>query len=624
MSPNRGRLAGMAWGLGLAALALPAAAWAQGPAERTGPLSAPPSLPAYARPTPAAAPGPDASVGAAPSGEPEALTALHVAEASAGTAIPPRAWSPPQEPAANLRLDHRPGQPLDADWVRAQFEVNGLPGPDAGVSRALALTQLINRGFLSAGFINSGLVVRPGARPGVLELALVYGGLVPPAQGAPAIGVTWVGGQARGLDGAYVRDRLPSAAGRPLSGVDLERDFRLLAEDAAIRTVNADLRPGSRPGEASLTLSIYPQDRADLYVVAANSRSPSVGGERGAVGGLVRNLASAGDVFSGEVGVTRGLQDAALSYARPFLSPRNTIAVRAALNDAAVIAHPLVPLDIRAHDRSVELGLTRKLFDTPLLPADQPGRWLAARTVSAGILLTRRVSKTYLQDQPFSFAPGSVNGRSDYTALRLTGDYLVRSVDQVFAVSLTASRGLEGSGSDVPGSPAPRPGFDVLLAQVNYARRLSSGGLELRARLSGQIADSILYSGERFSAGGETTVRGYRENLILADNGLIGSVELARPVRLSRVQGGDGRFDWGAFNLAVFVDAAAMRNVHPPQPQRPIASLGLSLAWIPSDVVSAQLTYGVELAKAQLSGDKDIQDHGLAFRLTMHPLRIRR
>lgn len=87
--------------------------------------------------------------------------------------------------------------------------------------------------------------------------------------------------------------------------------------------------------------------------------------------------------------------------------------------------------------------------------------------------------------------------RSARTALRLTGDYVVRGVDQVFAISLTATRGLDGSRSDVPGVEDPKQHFTAVLAQVNYARRLSKQGLELRARLSGQFADSVLYAGAR-------------------------------------------------------------------------------------------------------------------------------
>lgn len=553
------------------------------------------------------------------------LTEIHIAvKGAAGNPQPPRAWRPPEEAAANLRLEHQLGQKLDEAWVRRQFELNGLAAPGASVSRALALVQLVNRAFLSAGFLNSGLVVRGSGSPGVLELRLIYGGLVSAGDGQAPLSVEWVGDRARGLNLNYLRDRLPSASRRPLSGVDLERDFRLLAEDPAIRTLNADLRPGSRPGEASLVLGVYPQDRYDLYATVANNRSPSVGGERAALGGSIRNLLAAGDLVSADVGRTEGLDDVTFGYTVPFLSPKAMLSIRAAMNNAAVTSAPLLPLDITARDRSAEIGLTRKFIDAPLLPLADASGWAPARTLTGGVLVARRISKTFLQDMPFSFSAGSVDGRTEYTAVRLIGDYLVRSVSQVFAVSMTATRGLDGAGSDLPGLTSPKQGFDALLVQVNYARRLSAKGLELRARLSGQIADSVLYSGERFSAGGQTTVRGYRENSILADNGLVGSVELARPVRLSPPQGEGKRFDWGAFNVSVFSDAAVMRNHTPPQPDKAIYSVGASVAWVPSDAFSAQATYAAALAKAPFSGPRDIQDHGFSFRVTLRPLRLLR
>src|SRR6185437_14487239 len=119
-------------------------------------------------------------------------------------------------------------------------------------------------------------------------------------------------------------------------------------------------------------------------------------------------------------------------------------------------------------------------------------------------------------------------GRAEYTVLRFTGDYLSRNVDQVFAASLTASVGLEGTRSDLVQLRNPSPHFTTVLAQVNYSRRLAANGLELRLRLGGQWTGDVLYSGERFSAGGESTVRGFRENLLLADRGAVGSVELAQ------------------------------------------------------------------------------------------------
>ncbi len=54
-------------------------------------------------------------------------------------------------------------------------------------------------------------------------------------------------------------------------------------------------------------------------------------------------------------------------------------------------------------------------------------------------------------------------------------------------------------------------------------------GIELFSRVSAQYADSPLISNEQFSIGGATTVRGYFESQVLADHGVIGSLEIYSP-----------------------------------------------------------------------------------------------
>jgi hemolysin activation/secretion protein len=584
---------------------------------RTGPEAAPPPLPPYARPeaparpeTPPSLPGPVDS-GAAP------VSDIRITiQGEAQGAVPQPNWQPPQD--ATYRLEHRPGQALDAQWARRQFELNGLVGTAAGVDRALGLMQLINRAYLNAGFFNSGLVVSPDDVPTdqQLDLRLIAGRLVGP------VAVQWGAGGSKGLGADYLRQRIGSAAGQPLSAIDIERDFRLLAEDPAIRTVNADLRPGSRPGEASLALTVFPQERFDFFVTAANSRSPAVGGERLSAGGFLRHLLTSGDTLSGEYGETDGLSDATLSYATPFFSPRTLLSIRGSLNDAAIVDRPLLPLDISSRDRAAEIGITRRFHDQPLLPSGQ-GSWIPARSLSVGMLLAYRQSKSFLFGEPFSFSPGSVNGRSEYTALRLVGDYVQRSVDQVIALSLTGTLGLDGTRSDVVGIPNPSQNFLAVLASFNYARRLSDGGLEFRGRLTGQYSDGTLYSGERLSAGGEGTVRGYRENLLLADRGVVGSAELSHPIRLGGEPRGGAGFDWGSFSISAFVDAAYLRNARSPQPAPSfIQSAGASLAWTPTEALQARISYGVALRDIEQTGSRDLQDRGVHFRLTVFPLRM--
>jgi hemolysin activation/secretion protein len=316
------------------------------------------------------------------------------------------------------------------------------------------------------------------------------------------------------------------------------------------------------------------------------------------------------------------VEDAAVAYAFPVLTPRTTFSARGSFNNAAVIDRPLVPLDIRAEDRSVQAGLTHRFHQSPLSPGRTPGRWSPSRTFTAGAFIAWREQRSFLLGEPFSFAPGSVDGRTEYTALRLTTDYLARGVDQVLAVSLTGTIGLGGTQSDIPSIPNPEDDFKALLAQVNYARRLDEDGLELRARITGQVADGVLYSGERLSVGGETSVRGYRENLFLVDTGVTGSVELAYPFTFGEERR-DRAVNWGAFTASVFADAAAFENVDSPDPGEDfITSVGVALAWTPSDAIQASVAFGIPLVDVPLAGTRDLQDRGLHFRIVIHPLRL--
>ncbi|WP_162806551.1 ShlB/FhaC/HecB family hemolysin secretion/activation protein [Sphingosinicella terrae] len=539
-----------------------------------------------------------------------------------GDSVPPREWRPPQDDLSGLVVEHISGQPLDSEWVRRQFQANAVVGQ--GIDRAVALVQLINRAFLSAGFVNSGLLVQAAdpADPNRLDIRIVHGALVPPEPGADAVAVEWAGGRSRGLDADFIRERMPSTDRRPLDAIALERDFRRLADDPAIRTVNAQLRPGGRPGEASLLLSVLPREPVDLYLTAGNNRSPSVGGERIAAGGVLRNLIESGDLLSGEAGTTEGVLDLSVAYATPWLTPRTTFSVRGSYNRAAVIDRPLVPLDIRTRDRGLEASLTHRAIDWPLTPAGE-GRWSPSRVLTVGTSLAWRRQRSFLLGQPFSFAPGSVDGRAEYGAARILADYVLRSVDQVFAVSGTATTGLWGTRARLPLVLDPDRHFVSLLVQANYARRLTGDGLELRGRLTAQWSSSVLYSAERLSIGGEASVRGYRESLLLADQGVIGSAEIAQPFSLSGRPPGSVPFDWGAFSLAAFADAGWGRNAEGPQPSpRTLVAVGAALAWQPSDAIALRVAYGHALKEAVQTGSRDLQDRGVHLRLTVYPLRF--
>ena len=606
---------------------------------RTGPTASGPALPAYQMPPPAQPPvAPPAAVPVI--GVESATAGILIADVAVGgaTGSAPAAadWEPTTDGITGLSLDRPASAGFDAAWVRQQFVRNGLIGARVPIDRVTALVQMINIALARNGYINSGVRITGGefADGGVLQLDLVFGRLVAAGDGAP-ISVAWGPRGAHGLTPDFVIRRMAPANAVPLNAVAVERAFRLLSENPAIATVRADLRPGARPGEATLALTVDPADRYDLYLSTANSRSPAVGGYRAAIGGSIRNLLAAGDIVSAEAGVTAAQPDVAASYQVPIIDAQTTFVVRGGYNQASVVDRPLVALDISARDWNIEGGINHLIVSEPLT-LRAAGGWRAARSLSVGWRVGHRETETFLLGQPFSFSPGAVGGRSDYTVLRLVADWVERGISQVTAVSLTLTQGLGGSRVR-PTNPAdavallnlvPNTDFRAALVQASHARRLSRGGLELRLRLTGQWSDGLLYSGERLAAGGEFTVRGYRETLALVDRGVIGSVELYQPFSLSRGGGGGGSggadgIDLGAFGASVFADGAYLANARDPQPQPgELASVGVGLAWVPTDAFSAKVSYGYAIVGARQVGTRDIQDDGFQFRVTFRPLAL--
>jgi hemolysin activation/secretion protein len=513
---------------------------------------------------------------------------------------------------------------MDGAWVRRQFQLNNLIGAPTTADRVVSLVLLINQAYVQNGYINTGLLIGRqdwASQGAVLQLKLVAGRVTPSATGGRSIGVAWAKGGSQGLREHYIRDRMPSAAETPLNSSDLERDFRLLADDPAIRAVNAQLTPGAQAGEANLLLTVAPQPMFRLYTTVANSRNPSVGAVRYSIGGSMRNGLFSGDLLSIDAGDTGGLADAVVSYSTPLIEPRTAFDIQVSTDKAAVLDPSVRVLDVRSDETSVEGGLSERLVEEPLTPLPGGDGWSPARSFTVGMRLGWRESYTSLLGMPFSFSPGAVNGYSDLTVFRGTADFVQRSDREVIAISGTGSFGLSGSGVDLPGVLRANPHFAVILLQASYARRLVAG-LEFRARFTGQWSDSTLYAMEQLSVGGADTVRGYRENLLLADRGLIGSVELGCPVTVGGQICGTGPDDWKTLRLAVFTDGAYVNNRAGPQPAPPgIASVGVSATWTPSPAFFARLTYGYALIRAA-PAPLDLEDRGLEFLVTLHPLAL--
>lgn len=533
-----------------------------------------------------------------------------------------RWWKPSVDSENSVALSLDAKRTIDAHWVERQFAENAIVDHPMDVIRVNALTRLINKAYLDNGYINSGVIVGKVDAESRLHVRLIFGHLNNSKNSFESVRVHFQPGS-RGLSRSYIKGRLKLSPAKPFNIHDLDRKFRLLAESPEIRTISVDIQPGEDPGEAGLDVLVRPQSRIDAYTVFSNARSPSVGGERIGFGGSARHILRSGDIILGEYGITRGLSDFDGSYRAPLIGSNLYLSVHGGFNKAAVVDTPLVPLDIRSQEYFYEGGLQIRLVAEPLEPANGHEPAKNAIEVQTGVLVTHRRVDSFLLGAPFSFNPGAVDGRTEYTAGRFVGSFVLRGTKTVAAAALTASTGFSGTQSSLNGVPEVQKHFFDVLARFDLAHRLDSKGLEVRARVIGQLSTGRLYSPERLSVGGRETVRGYREGLLLADDAVITSLEFARPVQFGRSSVGPAMQRAQTLTPSIFFDSAFVHNHGAPQPiARWLGGVGGALDWSPTDWFSANFTAARALRSIPAPGDRDLQDRGFSFRVIVHPLAL--
>jgi hemolysin activation/secretion protein len=327
-----------------------------------------------------------------------------------------------------------------------------------------------------------------------------------------------------------------------------------------------------------------------------NHRPPSSGAERAYAAGVVRNLTGIGDYLEFAAGVCDGAQEGSAMYSIPLTARNSRLWLRFDKTDTSVVEEPLHELDIESETRSQELGLI------------YPIRRSLKRSFSLGAFLARRKNETFLLDEPFSFSPGAEEGETRVTVLRFIQEFIERGPDHALALRSTFSFGLDAFDSTVHADDRPDSKFLVWLGQAQYARRMGKRGNRLILRGDVQIAGDDLLGLERFAVGGVRTVRGYRENELVRDNGLVVSAELRYPLKT-----GDSK-DLGenSLQVAIFTDHGAAWN----EGEDPdyLHSVGVGFLWRYKQRYDAELYVAHDLEEVEAKQDYDLQDDGVHFR----------
>lgn len=492
--------------------------------------------------------------------------------------------------------------------------VVALEGREVTMEDLEGARQAVTAHYVQAGFINSGALLEDqDVSGGEVTLTVVEGQL----SKVEVTGAWW-------HRSWWLRQEARRFAGRPLNERRLREGLQLMRQWAGIAQVNAELMPGGRPGEAVLDLSVKERQPFRLSMEYSNARPPSVGAQSLSVQAADLNLTGHNDPL--QVAWTpfsqadsgwnwREFELVSGSYQFPVSPWGTTLEVRASRNDSTIIEEAFRQLDITSE--ATEYGVTLR---QPLL---ESLAWEAG--VSLGF--DRKQNQTFLLQRPFSLSAGAIDGRTEVDVLRAGLDLTNRSTKHVFALRMTLSWGLDvmdatihsGAGSGLAQS-LPDGRFFTALGQAQYVRRLTEGGTLAVARLNAQLSDSPLLSLEQFAIGGVSSVRGYRENTLLRDNGIFGSLELRVPVW----QRGKDERRRTLLTLVPFVDVGSgWRHVSNGDLDRgnhqdTLASVGVGLVFEPVERVRAQLYWGYALNRDfVIKEDRNLQDYGLHFAISV-------
>jgi hemolysin activation/secretion protein len=472
--------------------------------------------------------------------------------------------------------------------------------------------QALTLHYINAGYVNSGAILPDQTiRDGIITFRIVEGRVTdieltgqrtPKAKRDQPTSAP-VSAELRPGFRKYVLDRIKLGTTSPLNLVRLRDKLELLRQNANVQRINAELRPGASPGEATLDVAVEEARPYQLGLQFNNRRPPSIGAERFELLASHSNITGYGDALSLRYGINKGgledfdfagLDDFDINYTIPVSPQDTTITFSISHSDTLVIEEPFFDLDIESESESYAITVRHPFYRSP--------------STEFGLSLSGafRHNKSFLLGEPFSFSPGAVDGVTDVTVMRFGQDFLTRNQRRAISARSTMSIGVDAFGANASGAADGQ--FFAWLGQAQYVRRIGDTDWQWIARSSAQLADDALPSLEQISIGGFDTVRGYRENELVRDNGLIGSLELHIP--LMQAKAGYG----SALELIPFFDIGyGWNDIGIPDDQA-LASIGIGLAYTPNRHFSAQLYYGYALIDPGVEDEEeDLQDYGIHF-----------
>jgi hemolysin activation/secretion protein len=496
---------------------------------------------------------------------------------------------PPASPEATIRLSRIT---FEGNTVmpreRLEEACSGFLGRPLATGDLQTLQDALTRLYLEAGYANSwALLPDQDLVGGVLRVRIVEGRLVE---------VVITGNS--GYSAAYLRERLLGDPDQPLNAFELERRIRLLQVEPGIRSIRGELRPGQTRDRAILFAEIDEAPRLGAMLDFGDIFNPLIGEMGGHLGiSLLNPIAGRGDRFGVIAGLSQGLTDLQFSYALPVGRWGTRLEADFRYSQAEIVDETLRELDIQSRYMAGAIDISQPI-------------WSGANAqVTAGLRTEWRASRSSISGFPFSFSlAADSDGEVRDFALRFYQNLFIQTGNDALAFRSTWSVGLNALGAT--SSSTDRADFAVWLGQAQWLKRLPESGVEFFARANVQLALDPLLPFERFSLGGSSSVRGYRQNQEVRDNGY----SLGLEARFPLIREPSGRT---VLRAGPFVDTGRSWTEQRGEDTSRVdlASIGVEAVWTPTPQLSFQFIYGIRLIPVPERGEVSLQDHGVEFRV---------
>ncbi|MGB5713677.1 MAG: ShlB/FhaC/HecB family hemolysin secretion/activation protein [Waterburya sp.] len=461
------------------------------------------------------------------------------------------------------------------------------------VQAANKITEL----YLSQGYITSGAYVpEQSLESGVVKIQIIEGSLA-------EIEVNVVKGR---LSENYIRDRLARKTTTPLNINQLQSALQLLQLNPLIDSLNAELAAGIEPGTNLLTVSVITADTFSLEIDLNNNRNISIGTFERGIRLEEADLFGIGDRFRLAYYNTDGSNQFGGGYTFPLNTLNGSLSFDFRLAKNEIVQSSFEDLDIDIEFRNYDLT-----WRQPVLQRATPE---VSQELALSLTAGRRESEGTIMNEPQPLTPGADDaGKIRTSVLSLGQEYFQRNRRQVFSARSQFNLGLNVLNATVL-DEEPDSQFFSWRGQFSYLRLLnqptatSAIGSTILLRSELQLSADPLIPTEQFSLGGATTVRGYKQDALLTDNGFFAAAEFRLPIaRFSKIN--------ATLQLTPFIDFGTGWNADDQETEfNTLIGTGFGLLLQTPEHLSARIDWGIPLINDD-SGGSSLQENGVYFQV---------